>query len=142
LSLPAEDRFNKKILVNAIRLLDERLYRIRNANTNFNICDSDFTLTAKLSINKILRKFGFKVLLPPQRKDRTGLITAATINEDAKVKETAKNLVNSRILHELNFLDMDKIRFYVEKHLEDESDYSDLIFSLVTIGTFIKNSQI
>jgi asparagine synthase (glutamine-hydrolysing) len=141
LSLPAESRLNKKIFVDAIKLLDGRLYKIRNANTNFNIYDSDFALTAKLSANKILRKFGFKVILPPEQRERSWPVKSDIISENNKIREAAKNLLNSLALEELGFLDMNKVRFYLEKHFERGTDHSDLILTLITIDTFIKNSK-
>jgi hypothetical protein len=44
-------------------------------------------------------------------------------------------------LEELGFLDMNKVRFYLEKHFERGTDHSDLILTLITIDTFIKNSK-
>lgn len=141
LSLPIESRLNKNIFANAIRLLNERLYKIRNANTNFNIYDSDFVLTAKLSANKILSKFGIKVMLPPGQKERSWPARRDIISENSKIKEATKNLANSSVLEELSFLDMDKVKFFVEGHLDGKRDYSDLILTLITIDTFMKKSH-
>lgn len=138
LSLPAKSRLNRSIFTNAIRLLDKRLYKIRNANTNCNIYDSDLMLTAKLALNKTLDKIGFKILLPPAQKERSWPIRADIIRNSDKMQKLTKDIADSDYLRMLGFLDMDKIRSYVETHLSGKGDYSDLILTLVTIDTFLK----
>jgi len=140
LSLPMEARLNKKIFANAIRLLDERLYKIRNANTNFNIYDSDFALTGKLCINKALNKCGFKTLLPPKPNERSWHV-ANIVRENSKIKNIARDLIGSRSLKGLGFLDMDKIKFYIERDFENKGSHSDLILILITIDTFLKDTR-
>ncbi len=140
LSLPAESRLNKKVFTDAIRLLNEDLYRIKNANTNFNIYDSDFMLTTKLFANKMLRQFGFGVTLPPQRKERSWPDKTDIIKGSEKMRNIVKNLADSETLNALGFLDMDMLKIYIEEHLVAKADHSDLILTLITIESFIKSS--
>lgn len=142
LSLPAEVRANKKIFVDAIRLLDERLYKVRNANTNFNIYDSDFTVTAKSALNKTLRKAGIKALVPPaqNKNDRSWPARSSIVDDNYRINEMAKVLGNSHALEELGFLDMDRVRRCVGTHLEGKEDHADLILTLLTVDTFIKGT--
>lgn len=140
LSLPPEIRLNRKIFTDAIKLLNKELYRIKNANTNFNIYDSDFILTAKISANKILRQFGFGVTVLPGRQDRSWPIKADVMKGSEKMRKIASNLAGSEALDMLGFLDMDAIKLCVEKYLAGKADYSDLILTLVTMDVFMKNS--
>jgi len=138
LSLPAERRMNKTVLVNAIRFLDERCYGIRNANTNFHIYDSDLTLTAKLAFNRALRKAGLDASLPPGRGERSWPFKADVVNG---VREKAEDIPNSPALESLGFLDMDKVRVCLARHMRGAGDYSDLILTLMTIDSFISDSR-
>lgn len=140
LSMPAGMRRDKKVFTDAIRLLSEKLYRIKNANTNFNIYDSDLTLTVKLSANKILRQFGLGAILPPSQKDRSWPVKADILTGSGKMRSIVMGLAGSAALDALGFLDMDAVRACIEKHLAGKADHSDLILTLITIDAFMKNS--
>ncbi|MBU4376405.1 MAG: hypothetical protein KKD29_02875 [Candidatus Omnitrophica bacterium] len=141
LSLPPESRLNKKIFTDAIKLLSEDFYRIKSANTNFNIYDSDLMLTAKLSANKILRQLGLSASLPPSQADRSWPVKADIIKQSGKIMAIVRALTDSEALNTLGFFDMDAIKRYLGRHLAGKADHSDLILTLVTIDTFIKNSS-
>ena len=131
----------KKIFTDAIKLLSEDLYKVKSANTNFNIYDSDFILTAKLSANKILRQVGLCASLPPSQADRSWPVKADVIKESKKIMAILRGLTRSEALGMLGFLDMDALRRCLGAHLAGKADHSDLILALVTIDTFIKNSN-
>ena len=109
LSLPAGARLDKRVFTGAIRLLDKQLYSVRNANTNYNIYDPDFILTAKLAIGKTLSKIGVNALLPPSQKERSWPVRSDIIKGSDKIRKYAESLANSDALSMLGFLDMDKI---------------------------------
>jgi asparagine synthase (glutamine-hydrolysing) len=137
LSLPIENRLNKRVFTDTIKLLDGRLYKIRHANTNYNIYDSDVKLTGKL----LLGKLGLGPL-PPKQRDRSWPVKTEIISENKKIRDAAKNLYDSQALKDLGLFDMDKVRLYTKRHLEGKADYSDLILTLVTMDTFIKSKGI
>ncbi len=81
-----------------------------------------------------------KVLVPPGRNDRSWPARSSIVNDNYRIKEMAKALNDSQALKILGFLDMDKLRHYLDRHLEGKADHADLILTLLTIDTFIKRA--
>lgn len=140
LSLPKEDRFNRTIFADAIRLLDERLSRVRNANTNFSIYDSGAVLTAKVASNRILGLFGLRAKLPPGEGERSWPSGPGFI-KDVKVWKRTERLPVSSIFDVLDFIDREKVKTLISDHLNGNKDYSDVILRLLTIDAFVNDRK-
>ncbi len=140
LSLSKEDRFNRAIFADAIRLLDDGLSRIRNANTNFGIYDSGVALTAKVASNKILGLFGLRVKLPPGKGERSWP-SGPDFIKDAKIRKRTERLPVSSIFDTLDFIDREKVKTLIGDHLNGRKDHSDIILRFLTIDAFMNDRK-
>lgn len=138
LSLPKEARFRRRIFADAIRLLDERLCKIRNANTNFGVYDHGLGLTAKSAFNKALDALGLPAVLPPKAGERSW---PSGVDLIGAIKAEVERLPDSAVFDILDFIDRDKIKSYVRSHLNGEKDYSDVLLRLATIDAFISRAK-
>ncbi len=134
---------NGKIFKDAVKLLDEKIYNVRNANTNLRFGDPPLLQTAKIGINKALKETRLNRIFkwsipPPSAKERSWPIDKHLIRQNEAIKGMAQDLCVSGSLDRLSFLDMDTISSCVKEHLEAGKDHTNLILSLITLDRFLR----
>lgn len=141
LSLPAEQRFNGAIEKAALKILSRKLAGIWSANTGLPV-----TASAEIQTLYQIAKAAKRRLTMSEDKEewreRTWPSREFALKNQKSLKTAALELVQSGVFETLSFLDCGKIRKSVPAWLNSEKVpgvSGDLVQTLVSIGTFLKN---
>ena len=133
---------NGRIFKEAVRLLDEDIFNVRNANTNLKFGDSLPAQTAKILLNKAAKETKLNRVFrgsipPPSSRERSWPIDDYLIRDNEAIRNMALGLCASGNLEALSFLDMDTVSRCVKEHLAGKKKHTNLILSLITLDRFL-----
>lgn len=140
LSLPVKHRFNGRIEKQCLKILDERLAKIWSANTNLPVTASCWTQTLYQLAGAIKRRI-FPVDEKPAWAERTWPTRDHALRNQQGLKVAVRELCNSEVLEQLDFLDTEKIKKLFPRWIDGENIRGisgDLVQTVLNAGTFLK----
>ncbi len=140
-SLPHELKMNARILKKSLMYLNSDIAKTKNANINlpahWDHRVQSYTHFFTLFLNKIgLKRFG-----PPSAKERSWPHGGDLLRTDEwKVK--IDNIIENENLINLNLFDKNKLQKIKKEHMDGVNNYSDLLFSLVTLVEVLNRGKV
>ena len=140
LSLPVKHRFNGRIEKQCLKILDNRLAKIWSANTNLPVTASCWVQTVYQLAGAIKRRI-FPVDEKPAWAERTWPTREHALRNQQGLKDAVRELCNSEVLEQLEFLDTEKIKKLFPRWIDGENIRGisgDLVQTVLNAGTFLK----
>jgi len=135
LSLPSEQRFDARILRNALKISDKRFYDLQSANHGYPAGYSSL----QRSFHHILRHFPERIGIRKKEKkfERTWLEGDAVLKTDLRKK--VLDLKKSNILTDLDIVDMVKMRSAIDQWDRGEVEGGQMLTVLLTLESFFSS---
>ena len=142
---PIKYRFDRAVIIKALKYLDERFFTIPHANTNLPLGNTFYQTICLLKI-----KFLKAIKIIPREKlskghlQRTWPTHEWIIRNEKYANDLAKGIGPDSSLSSLDFLDLIKLQEDIEKWLNNPKNYpyskemGDFIWSLITLDIFLQ----
>ncbi|MCP4914370.1 MAG: hypothetical protein GY909_14750 [Oligoflexia bacterium] len=131
-SLPHEYKMNALILKKALKKLSSPIAKVRNANTNTPAHLHHYVQNTIHFSNLVFAKMGLKVKSQPSAEDRSWPEPNELLRSD-EWKNYLEKLSTDGIWKQLEIFDEISISNLIKNHLHKKGNYSDFIFSLITL---------
>jgi hypothetical protein len=141
LSLPVEQRFDARVMREALRRVSPQFYNLESANTGMPVGYSAARKTVFQVADYLKRRAIFKgqpeLDITPQGFKRTWLPTEAVLRYE--MPDYVAGLKNSPELDSVGIFDMDKVRTVVDMWLDGRVVGDQTLLLLLTIERFLRN---
>ncbi|MBF0176830.1 MAG: hypothetical protein HQL63_08290 [Magnetococcales bacterium] len=138
LAMPVDYKVNWRAYQMAIRQLNPKMMRVRNANHNLPADLSLWYATAmRWGRGAANRLFGPRWRSMPRNDDRSWPAARDSIDMNPNIQDMVRALPDSEPLAALGLFEMDRVRTMVGEHMTGQRDHCGLLNGLLTINRFL-----
>ena len=135
-NLPLKHRFDAKVLRKALYISDKRFFKLASANHGFSAGSSSFEKSIKHIYKYLPERIGLKE--KKRNFERTWLTAEEVLRSE--LLDRINNLTKSESLHNLNIVDMDKLKKVVGMWNDKKIVGNQTLMMLLTVDSFFKQS--